>query len=54
MDFAIGSRYAGRVLIGLYSDAVPLTTENFIQLCEGFKVKDKVLGYRNTQVNPKP
>ncbi|XP_026194544.1 photosynthetic NDH subunit of lumenal location 5, chloroplastic-like [Cyclospora cayetanensis] len=51
MDFAIGSKYAGRVLIGLYTDAVPLSAENFIQLCQGFKVHDKILGYRNTQVH---
>ncbi|CDJ66920.1 Chromosome II, complete genome, related [Eimeria necatrix] len=42
MDFAIGSKYVGRVLLGLYTAAAPLTAENFIQLCEGFKLKDKV------------
>lgn len=52
MDFAIGNRYIGRVLIGLYTEHVPLSAENFIQLCEGYKVKDKVIGYRNTQVSP--
>ncbi|KAL8429889.1 hypothetical protein Efla_004703 [Eimeria flavescens] len=34
LDFSIGSKYAGRVLIGLYSDFVPLTAENFLQLCD--------------------
>merc|ERR1719277_548009 len=35
-------------MIGLYSKQVPLTCENFLQLCKGYQVKDKVLGYRNT------
>merc|ERR1719188_313630 len=48
MDIAIGNRYAGRILIGLYSERVPLTCENFLQLCKGYQIKDKVVGYRNT------
>merc|ERR1719188_2970741 len=48
MDIAIGNRYAGRILIGLYSQKVPLTCENFLQLCKGYQIKDKVVGYRNT------
>lgn len=48
MDVGIGNRYAGRILIGLYSERVPLTCENFLQLCKGYQVKDKVIGYRNT------
>lgn len=48
MDIAIGKRYAGRIMIGLYSEQVPLTCENFLQLCKGYQVKDKVIGYRNT------
>ena len=48
MDFAIGDKYAGRVLIGLYGNDVPLTCENFVQLCRGFKVGDKMIGYQNT------
>mmetsp|Transcript_67889 Transcript_67889/g.191357 ORF Transcript_67889/g.191357 Transcript_67889/m.191357 type:complete len:260 (+) Transcript_67889:133-912(+) len=48
MDIGIGNKYAGRVLIGLYSAKVPLTCENFLQLCKGYHVKDKVVGYRNT------
>jgi len=48
MDIAIGERYAGRLLIGLYSRKVPLTCENFLQLCKGYKVRDKVIGYQNT------
>merc|ERR1719352_2147320 len=30
------------------SKTVPLTCENFIQLCKGYALKEKVLGYRNT------
>jgi len=49
MDIAIGNRYAGRIMIGLYSDTVPLTCENFLQLCKGYRIHDKVIGFRNTQ-----
>lgn len=48
MDIGIGDRYAGRVMIGLYSEKVPLTCENFLQLCKGYQIKDKAIGYRNT------
>ncbi|CAA9990944.1 peptidyl-prolyl cis-trans isomerase, putative [Plasmodium knowlesi strain H] len=50
-DIAIENKYVGRVLIGLYSDQVPLSVENFIQLAEGYKVKDKYIGYRNTFIH---
>merc|ERR1719471_1147681 len=36
-------------MIGLYSDTVPLTCENFLQLCKGYRIHDKVIGFRNTQ-----
>lgn len=39
-DFAIGSRYIGRVLIGLYTDQLPMTCENFINLAQGYKIHD--------------
>merc|ERR1712190_163028 len=48
MDIGIGNQYAGRVIIGLYSQRVPLTCENFLQLCKGYHIRDKVVGYRNT------
>ncbi|AFZ80404.1 peptidyl-prolyl cis-trans isomerase protein, putative [Theileria equi strain WA] len=51
MDVAIGKRYAGRILIGLYGGILPLTTENFIQMCKGHKIGDKVIGYRNTKID---
>ena len=47
-DIGIGERYAGRIIFGLYSDILPLTCENFVQLCRGYKVDDKVVGYKNT------
>ncbi|CRH02581.1 peptidyl-prolyl cis-trans isomerase, putative [Plasmodium relictum] len=50
-DIAIENKYVGRILIGLYSDQVPLSAENFIQLAEGYKVKDKYIGYRNTFIH---
>jgi peptidylprolyl isomerase len=49
-DIAIGSRYAGRVLIGLYSERLPLTCENFAMLCKGHQVGDRTLGYKNTRI----
>lgn len=48
MDIGIGNTYAGRIMIGLYSEAVPLTCENFLQLCKGYQINDKMIGYRNT------
>ncbi|SOV16287.1 peptidyl-prolyl cis-trans isomerase [Plasmodium gaboni] len=50
-DIAIENKYVGRVLIGLYSDQVPLSAENFIQLAEGYQIKDKYIGYRNTSIH---
>ncbi|KAF8819948.1 putative cyclophilin [Cardiosporidium cionae] len=51
LDFAVANRYIGRVLIGLYTDQVPLSVENFVQLCEGYVVRDKIIGYKNTQIH---
>ncbi|CRG97721.1 peptidyl-prolyl cis-trans isomerase, putative [Plasmodium gallinaceum] len=50
-DIAVENKYIGRILIGLYSDQVPLSAENFIQLAEGYKIKDKYIGYRNTFIH---
>lgn len=36
------------MIIGLYSDVLPMTCENFVQLCKGYKVGDKTIGYKNT------
>lgn len=50
MDVAVGPKYIGRIVFGLYGDDMPLTCENFRQLCKGFRIKDKVIGYRNTLI----
>lgn len=47
-DIGIGERYAGRIILGLYTDVLPMTCENFVQLCKGYKVGDKMIGYKNT------
>ncbi|KAF4715498.1 hypothetical protein FOZ63_004193 [Perkinsus olseni] len=52
MDIGIGNKYAGRIIVGLYSKRVPMTCENFVQLCQGYKVgegeTERLVGYRNT------
>mmetsp|Transcript_64113 Transcript_64113/g.164993 ORF Transcript_64113/g.164993 Transcript_64113/m.164993 type:complete len:257 (-) Transcript_64113:147-917(-) len=48
MDIAFGHQYQGRILMGLYSETVPLTCENFLQLCKGHQIRDKTVGYKNT------
>mmetsp|Transcript_153 Transcript_153/g.363 ORF Transcript_153/g.363 Transcript_153/m.363 type:complete len:262 (-) Transcript_153:347-1132(-) len=51
LDIGIGNRYAGRIILGLYSETVPLTCENFVQLCKGYRIKDKIIGYENTHIH---
>jgi len=36
-DIKIGQESAGRIVIGLFGQAVPKTVENFVQLCKGTK-----------------
>ncbi|GFE55395.1 peptidyl-prolyl cis-trans isomerase [Babesia ovis] len=50
-DFAADRRYLGRVLIGLYGRHQPLTCENIVQLCKGYEVGDRQIGYRNSRVS---
>lgn len=38
-DIEIGGESAGRIVIGLFGDAVPKTVENFKTLCIGKKSK---------------
>ncbi|GIX65752.1 peptidyl-prolyl cis-trans isomerase, putative [Babesia caballi] len=49
-DFAADRRYLGRVLIGLYGRLQPLTCENFLQMCKGYEVGGRQVGYRNSRV----
>jgi len=37
-DITIGGQPAGRIVMGLYDNIVPKTTENFKQLCKGHQV----------------
>lgn len=39
------------MIFGLYGEDAPLTTENFLQLSKGFKLKEKTVGYRNTSLD---
>ena len=41
LDIRIGERSAGRVVVELFYDTVPLTCENFKQLCKGTKKSPK-------------
>jgi hypothetical protein len=43
-DVAINNKPAGRVIMGLYGNIVPLTTKNFATLCTG----EKGFGYRGS------
>ena len=35
LDIQIGTKYAGRIVIGLFGDTVPYTVYNFMSLIEG-------------------
>eukprot|EP00397_Hematodinium_sp_SG-2012_P047563 GEMP01054148.1.p1 GENE.GEMP01054148.1~~GEMP01054148.1.p1 ORF type:complete len:298 (+),score=54.90 GEMP01054148.1:58-894(+) len=51
MDIAIADQFAGRLVIGLYGGMVPMTCENFLQLCKGYVIGDKMIGYKNTMLH---
>lgn len=51
LDIAIDKRPAGRIVIGLHGNVVPLTCRNFESLCQGYMLENKpglqkhLLGY---------
>ncbi|KAG8797871.1 Peptidyl-prolyl cis-trans isomerase H [Serendipita sp. 398] len=48
MDVNIGETQVGRIKMELFSDIVPLTAENFRQLCTGeHRVNNRPQGYKN-------
>lgn len=50
-DLAADNRYLGRILIGLYGRIQPLSCENFVQMCKGYDVGGRTIGYRNSRVS---
>ncbi|EIE23164.1 hypothetical protein COCSUDRAFT_47524 [Coccomyxa subellipsoidea C-169] len=44
-DLTVGDKPAGRVVLGLYGEAVPKTVANFVALATG----EKGFGYKNTE-----
>jgi len=55
LDFSIDNAPAGRVILELFSDAVPKTSENFRALCTGEKglspLSDRPLYYKNSIIH---
>ncbi|KAH9959677.1 cyclophilin-like domain-containing protein [Russula dissimulans] len=55
MDFSVDNAPVGRVILELFSDAVPKTSENFRALCTGEKglspLSDRPLYYKNSIIH---
>ena len=51
MDIKVGNQEAGRMIIGLFGDTVPMTVKNFIDLSAGSYtsvITNKKLDYKGT------
>lgn len=48
LDITIGDEAIGRVVIELFDDLAPLSSQRFVKLCEGVEVGQERIGYKNT------
>ncbi|CAD2091432.1 peptidyl-prolyl cis-trans isomerase, putative [Plasmodium vinckei lentum] len=47
-DISINDKPIGRIVFGLYGKVAPKTVENFVSICKGSVVNDKMLNYTNS------
>ncbi|CAD2103809.1 peptidyl-prolyl cis-trans isomerase, putative [Plasmodium vinckei] len=47
-DISINDKPIGRIVFGLYGKVAPKTVENFVSICKGTVVDDKMLSYTNS------
>ncbi|SCN60253.1 peptidyl-prolyl cis-trans isomerase, putative [Plasmodium chabaudi adami] len=47
-DISINDKPIGRIVFGLYGKVAPKTVENFVSICKGTVVNDKMLSYTNS------
>ncbi|CAD2091408.1 peptidyl-prolyl cis-trans isomerase, putative [Plasmodium vinckei brucechwatti] len=47
-DISINEKPIGRIVFGLYGKVAPKTVENFVSICKGSVVNDKMLNYTNS------
>ncbi|SCM20868.1 peptidyl-prolyl cis-trans isomerase, putative [Plasmodium chabaudi chabaudi] len=47
-DISINDKPIGRIVFGLYGKVAPKTVENFVSICKGTVVNDKMLNYTNS------